>query len=346
MLSCHALRFKILHRSVILDVDSGIDDIIAIMVALRSRNIQVIGISTVKGNVDPHIGTANVMKVLEIEKRLDIPVFKGADTSLNNRSLPPSIRKERRANHGVRGLGKLILNDEEMHELWNRITPDEIKRTNYYSDFFEFITRKYPDDDISIVATGPLTNIANMVKKGAHLLHKIKEISIMGGSYHIITKKLFGESLRPAEFNFYSDPEAAKIVLNFKNQFILKLIGINITQDSMCSLNKDFISSILATSDLHENRSELLNFLSSLLYFKLELNSILHLHDVLAVLMLDEPSLFRFIKGDVEVLTAEGNERGLSIFRENIKGHTLVASHVNGSKFRHLLRERLAIHRI
>jgi inosine-uridine nucleoside N-ribohydrolase len=340
MLSGHALWFKILQR-VILDVDSGIDDIIAIIVALRARNIQVIGISTVKGNVDAHIGTSNVVRVLEIERRLDIPVFKGSDVSLNIRPLPSRIRKERRANHGVRGLGKIILNDEKMHELWNRITPDEIKRTNHYSDFLEFIIRKYPDEDISIVATGPLTNIANLVKKGGHLLHRIKEISIMGGSYHMATSKLISESLGPAEFNFFFDPEAARIVLNFKNCFTRKLIGLNLTQDSMCSLTKNFVNKIFATSNLPDNMSESLNFLSSLLNFKVKQNSILHLHDVLAVFILEEPSLFRFIKGDVEVLTAEGNERGLSLFRKNIKGNASVASHVNGSKFRYLLQERL-----
>lgn len=346
MLPGHVLWFESLHRGVIIDVDSGIDDIVAIIVALRSTNIRVIGISTVNGNVDPHVGTSNVMKVLEIEKRLDIPVFKGADVSLNIRSLPFSVRNERRANHGIRGLGKIILDDEKMHELWNRITPDEIKRTNSYPDFLEFIARRYPGDDISIVATGPLTNIANIVKKGGLLLHKIKEISIMGGSYHITTDNMIGESQRLAEFNFYSDPEAAKIVLNVKNQFVLKLIGLNITQGSMCSLNKDFVNNIFATKDLHANISESLNFLSCLLDFKLKQNTILHLHDVLAIFMLEQPSLFRFIKGDVDVLTAEGNERGLSIFRKNIKGNALVASHVNGSKFRHLLQERLRISRI
>ena len=330
-----------MERKVVLDVDSGIDDMLAIIVALRSQDIQVVGISTVKGNVDTYIGTANVVRVLEIERRLDIPVFKGSDMPLNIHPFSCIIRKERRAIHGVRGLGPIILNYENMHKLWNRITPNEIKRTNYYSDFLEYITRKYPDDDISIVATGPLTNIANLIKKGGHLLHRIKEISIMGGSYHMVTNNLIDDSPGPAEFNFYFDPEAAKIVLNFKNCFILKLIGLNVTQNFTCSLNKNFVNKIFTTSNLPINMSESANFLSALLEFKLKQNRIIHVHDVLALYMFEDPSAFRFIKGDVDVLTVEGKERGVSLFRRNNKGNTLVASHVNGSKFRNLIHERL-----
>ncbi len=68
-------RIEDLLRRVILDVDSGIDDVIAILVALRSSNICVVGISTVNGNVNPNIGMSNVLKALEIENRLNIPVF-------------------------------------------------------------------------------------------------------------------------------------------------------------------------------------------------------------------------------------------------------------------------------
>jgi len=59
----------------------------------------------------------------------------------------------REVSHGRRGLGNLVLDDKKMNELWNRITPDALKGTHNYSDFIEFILQKYPDDNISIIAT-------------------------------------------------------------------------------------------------------------------------------------------------------------------------------------------------
>ena len=335
-----------LSRRVILDVDSGIDDVIAILVALRSRNICVVGISTVNGNVDPNIGVSNVLKVLEIENRLSIPVFHGAGMSLMNRTLSSNMKIGREVSHGKRGLGNLLLDDKKMNELWNRITPDEIKGTHTYSDFIKFILQKYPHDSISIIATGPLTNIATMVMEQSATRHRIKEISIMGGSYCLKTKKRIGEIERPTEFNFYCDPEAAKIVLNAENQFKIRIVGLNLTQDLKCSLSKDIVNRICTTNGLGKSHSEASKFLSSLLEYKVERNAILYLHDVLAVFMLEVPSLFRFVRGEVDVLTAEGIERGLSIFNKDPTGHLLVAFYVDGPKFRHLLRNRLRCVRI
>lgn len=333
-------RIEDLPRRVILDVDSGIDDVIAILVALRSSNICVVGISTVNGNVNPNVGMSNVLKTLEIENRLNIPVFQGARRSLRNRSQSSRMKIGREGSHGRRGLGNLVLDDKKMNELWNRITPDTLKRTHNYSDFVEFILQKYPDDNISIIATGPLTNIATMVmKESESQQRRIKEISIMGGLYRE-TGKPTGDIERSVEFNFYSDPEAAKIVLNAKHRFMIRIVGLDLTQNPKCSINKDLVKRICSTNGHGRSPSEASKFLSSLLDYKLERNTVLYLHDVLAVFMLEEPSLFRFVKGEVEILTAEGSERGLSIFKKD-SGRVSLAFYVNGSKFRRLLLNRL-----
>ena len=333
-------RIEDLLRRVILDVDSGIDDVIAILVALRSSNICVVGISTVNGNVNPNIGMSNVLKALEIENRLDIPVFQGARRSLRNRSQSSKMKIGREVSHGRRGLGNLVLDDKKMNELWNRITPDALKGTHNYSDFIEFILQKYPDDNISIIATGPLTNIATMVMKESESQQRIKEISIMGGLYRE-TGKPTGDIERSVEFNFYSDPEAAKIVLNAKHRYMIRIAGLNLTQNPKCSINKDLVKRICSTNGHGRSPSEASKFLSSLLDYKLERNTGLYLHDVLAVFMLEEPSLFRFVKGEVEILTNEGSKRGLSVFKKDSAGQVLVAFCVNGSRFRHLLQSRL-----
>ncbi|MGA9845698.1 MAG: hypothetical protein WBQ25_25640, partial [Nitrososphaeraceae archaeon] len=92
----------------------------------------------------------------------------------------------------------------------------------------------------------------------------------------------------------------------------------------------------------NKSRLEASNFLVSLLNYKLEQNTAVHLHDVLAVFMLEKPSLFRFTKGMVDVITLEGSARGQCIFNEDtISGHVLVAISVSGSRFKSLLRRRL-----
>ena len=326
---------------VILDVDSGIDDIFAILVALRSRNISVVGISTVNGNVKPSIGALNVLKVLEIEDRLDIPVFQGAERSLKNRSISSNVKRRRDVSHGKYGLGDLHIDFKRMKDLWVRFTPDELKGTHSYSDFVEFILRSYPYDDISIIATGPLTNIATLLMNKHSFQSRIKEISIMGGSFGFEDRKT-GYVMRSAEFNFYCDPDGAKVVLNAKMRALIRIVGLNVGLSYECSISKDFVKSISSYNGRDISRIRASNFLASLLDYKFEQNTVVHLHDVLAVFMLEKPSLFRFTKGTVDVITLEGRARGQSIFNEDaFSEHVLVAVFVSGSRFKSLLQKRL-----
>lgn len=323
-------------------MDSGIDDIIAILVALRSRDVSVVGISTVHGNVNPSVGILNVLKVLKLESRLNIPVFEGANVSLKNRPLPSNIKRGRAVSHGRHGLGNIVIDYEMMNDLWKRITPDDLKKTRVYSDFIGFILRRHPHDNISIIATGPLTNIASLIIKNDIALERVNEISIMGGSYSVETGKAGGCIAGPAEFNFYSDPEAAEEVLNSRRVSTMKIIGLNLSQSHECSINPDTVNRICTYNDLDMPRSESSKFLASLLNYKLKQNALVYLHDVLAVFMLEEPSIFRFAKGNVEVLTTEGYELGVSVFnKDEIKGHVSLAFDINRSKFLDLLQKRL-----
>jgi purine nucleosidase len=90
-----------------LDVDPGIDDAIAIMTALRSYEIELIGIATVYGNVTPQVGIMNTLKVLESMNRMDIPVILGAQRPLMKDPLPSTIKKRKEIIHGKSGLGNL-----------------------------------------------------------------------------------------------------------------------------------------------------------------------------------------------------------------------------------------------
>ena len=109
-----------------------------------------------------------------------------------------------------------------------------------------------------------------------------------------------------------------------------------------CSISKDLVDSICSDSCRDNSRLEASNFLVSLLNYKFEQNTVVHLHDVLAVFMLEKPSLFRFTKGMVDVITLEGSARGQCIFNEDTSsGRVLVAVFVSGSRLKSLLVNRL-----
>ena len=88
-------------RKVILDVDPGIDDAIAVITALKSNDIDVAGITTVYGNVTPWIGMLNALRVLKSMKRMDIPVIPGAERPLKKGLLSRKIKEEKKRSHGV-----------------------------------------------------------------------------------------------------------------------------------------------------------------------------------------------------------------------------------------------------
>jgi purine nucleosidase len=199
---------------VILDVDPGIDDAIAIITALRSSKIELIGISTVYGNVTPQVGVLNTLKVLESMNQVDIPVILGAQRPLIKDLLPSTIIKRKEINHGKYGLGNLHFINESPEK---RISNGKMPSTNIsYKNFLEFvdqIIKHYGDGAISIISTGPLTNIAQAISYRPELIPKINQLSIMGGAYGL-GSNIRGNITRHAEFNFYCDPEAARVVLN------------------------------------------------------------------------------------------------------------------------------------
>ena len=111
---------------------------------------------------------------------------------------------------------------------------------------------------------------------------------------------------------------------------MIRIVGLDVGLSCECSISKDLVNSICSDSCPNKSRLEASNFLVSLLNYKLEQNTAVHLHDVLAVFMLEKPSLFRFTKGMVDVITLEGSARGQCIFNEDtISGHVLVAVFVS-----------------
>ncbi|GMM45757.1 trifunctional uridine nucleosidase/nicotinamide riboside hydrolase/nicotinic acid riboside hydrolase [Pichia kluyveri] len=175
-----------------LDCDPGQDDAVAIIVATYSPYFNLLGISTVHGNVSLKYTTSNTLRLLTALNKTDILVFPGETVPLNN-------YKEVNASyvHGETGLnGSNLL-------LASRMTPKDNK------DFFSYLAKQIETYEglINIIATGPLTNMAVFFKEYPHLKSKIKFLSIMGGGF---TKFNVNNN---AEFNYYCDPFAAKIII-------------------------------------------------------------------------------------------------------------------------------------
>ena len=150
---------------------------------------------------------------------MDIPVVVGAKRPLKKGLVPSRIRKRREISHGKWGLGGLHVNspiiDESFNKrIGNKMNYHDMLSTNVnnknFVGFIDEIINYYRDHEISIVATGPLTNIAQAIRYRPEFIRKIGQLSIMGGAYGL-AGNINGNTTGYAEFNFYCDPEAARV---------------------------------------------------------------------------------------------------------------------------------------
>jgi purine nucleosidase len=336
-----------LSRKVILDADPGIDDAIAIVTALGSDEIEVVGIATVYGNVLPRIGVLNTLKVLKSMDRMDIPVIPGADRPIKKNLLSSKVNRRKERSHGKWGLGSLHVTPSTINEsLKKKISSkkdkllEDIKNKNYL-EFIDEIIDHYSDSDLSVIATGPLTNIAKAVSYRPEFARKVGQLLIMGGAYSL-GSHINGNITNYAEFNFYCDPEAAKLVFASPNlNPKIKVVGLDVTQHPNCGLDRKFVDKVRHRINVGE--SSLSKLILSLLDFKLIHNTIFHLHDVLAVLLCERPSYFTFKTGNIDI-TLSGKLRGHSEFIDDGIGNVQVANVVDEHQFKKFLYNRLISH--
>jgi inosine-uridine nucleoside N-ribohydrolase len=327
-----------------LDVDPGIDDAIAIMTALRSYEIELIGIATVYGNVTPQVGIMNTLKVLESMNRMDIPVILGAQRPLMKDPLPSTIKKRKEIIHGKSGLGNLysspyLINEALKKRIIKGNMPSNITNHKNFIEFVNEINKHYRDGDISIIATGPLTNIAQAILYRPEFITKISQLSIMGGAYRL-GSNITGNITKYAEFNFYCDPEAARVVLSCPSlNSKIKVVGLDVTQQPSCELNREFVNKVRQKLSIEKPSS--MELILSLLDFKLSHYTVFHLHDVLAVLLHEKPSYFSFRRGNIEIILG-GKLRGHTEFIDDrTSGNIQVTTAVKDHEFTNFLYSRL-----
>jgi purine nucleosidase len=178
-------------RKIIIDTDPGQDDAVAILLALASpEDMELLGITTVAGNVPLDLTTRNARIICELAGRPDVAIYPGCDAPLVRRLVTAEHV------HGKTGLDGPVLPDPTMPV-----------RDTHAVDFIIDTLRAAPAGAITLCALGPLTNIARALQRAPEIAGKIEQIVLMGGAYFEV-----GNITPTAEFNIYVDPHAAEAV--------------------------------------------------------------------------------------------------------------------------------------
>lgn len=222
-------------RKVIIDCDPGIDDALALMLAIKSEELEILGITVCSGNVPAKMGAKNAIKVLEICERTDIPVYIGEEL--------PLVRELVTAQdtHGEDGLGENNYSDVE------GVEPKE--------GGVQFIVDTLKNkENVSIIALAPLTNIAKALQVDKEAFANIDEFVTMGGNF-----KSNGNCSPVAEFNYWVDPHAADYV--YKNMPVkVQMIGLDVTREIVLTPNRLELMSRLGNEKMYKFIKEIARF--------------------------------------------------------------------------------------
>jgi purine nucleosidase len=191
-------------KKIIIDTDPGQDDAVAILLALASPELEILGITTVAGNVPLNLTTKNALIITEIAGREDINVYAGCDSPLSR----PLITAENV--HGATGLDGPEL-----------INPTKKVKEDHAVDFIIKTLRDHTPNTVTLCPLGPLTNIATAFKKAPDIISKVKQVVLMGGAYFEV-----GNVTPTAEFNIFVDPEAASYVFNLGLDLVIMPLDV------------------------------------------------------------------------------------------------------------------------
>jgi inosine-uridine nucleoside N-ribohydrolase len=281
---------------VILDCDTGSDDAVAIMLAILSDKVDLLGVCTVAGNKEINFTTDNTLRVIDL-LGADVPVFRGCSGSMVTKLVPG-----RRGNYsGMTGVttenvdanGNVI----QYHSDCLPIDPPTSKERPEHAVFWLIDTLMKSSGDIVIVPTGPLTNLAMALRIEPRIADKIAEVVFMGGGFKVFN------STSCSEFNIWADPEAAQIVLSsgIKKITMVPLDAThraNFSRSDADELRAHGTTLCNAVADLLEER-----ILAYDAYQPQDELGTAPLHDALALAYVFEPEVLkdvRFMRVDVD----------------------------------------------
>jgi len=305
-------------KKVMIDCDVGVDDALALILAFRSSELTVKAVTGVNGNVPLNQVFENIRKVLSLIRPQQKPLIaRGADQPLKGKSVyAHSV-------HGKDGLGGARIERKEGEEWWQ----------TYSGRADELITKmaRQSPNELTLIATGPLTNLALGIQKDLEGMRKLKEVAIMGGA--VRTK---GNITPYAEFNIFVDPLAAKMV--FESGLPITLVALDVTHQ--VSLTPRVIEERL--KPIHNPFSQ---FVIEAIGYDLTAHRFLrgseqiYLHDPLAVGVVINPDLVRKERLSVDVETEEEHYGHISEVKDGLEIE--VCLEVNSKKFLDLFLSRL-----
>lgn len=332
-------------QKVILDMDTGVDDALAIILAMNSPELEVLGITAVSGNISAEQSARNTAAVLSvIRKQISTrypELFPIAFGKLPETALPDASDV-----HGPDGLGGVC----------NEYLDKSIKTRPDSLELFKEIVQKNSAGTITLVTTGPLTNAAYWIDKAPETVKRLRGIVSMGGVFF-----QSGNRSQAAEFNIHANPSAARKVVEFcrkpvstshyawQEMLPLTFVGLDVTHQ--VRFRKDVLEDALRSS--HENSTlrfikEFTNYYMDFYYRNEGLDGC-YLHDPLAIGYVIDPSLCQVEQYHVEVEDKGEFTSGMTvadyrptrIFKDKMKEVTWVCYKVDSEKFEQLFKERV-----
>ena len=275
-------------KKVLIDCDVGVDDALALILAFHSPELEVKAVTGVNGNVPLEQVFENIQKVLSLIQSKNKPfIAKGADQPLKGKTIyAHSV-------HGKDGLGGAKIGLKKNEGWWEF-------HQGYADNLITKMARRYPDE-MTLIAIGPLTNLALAIQRDSEGMRKLKEIAIMGGA--VRTK---GNLTPYAEFNIFSDPLAAQIVL--KSGLAITLVPLDVTHQ--VSLTPQLMEEKVKpfNNSISKFVIEATGYNSATCQFRNK--ELIHLHDPLAVGVVIDPTLVGKEKLSIDVETQEGEHYG------------------------------------
>jgi purine nucleosidase len=306
------------HR-IIIDTDPGQDDAIAILLALASPEIEVLGLTTVAGNVPLPLTTRNALRILELAGRSDVPVHAGAEHPLVR---DPVTAEEV---HGQSGLDGPDLPE-----------PRIAARDAHAVDYLVEVLRTEPEGSVTLCALGPMTNLALAFARCPEIPRRVRQVVAMGGG------RFEGGNITPvAEFNVYADPHAAQAVL--KSGVPVVLHPLDVTHRALTSLPRIEAFHALGTRAGHAV-AEMLRFAQ---VYDMERYGAEGgpLHDPNVIAWLLQPELYAGREVNVEVETGSELTMGQTVIdwwrATDRPANALVIREVDDAGFFQLLVERI-----
>ncbi|MBM7643884.1 purine nucleosidase [Scopulibacillus daqui] len=295
-------------KNIILDVDTGIDDALAIAYAANSPELNILGITTTFGNTSVPGATRNTLDLLQVLGADDIPVFPGAEKTFAGHE--PADRAT--WIHGENGIGEAVLP-----------AADKQAGDMPAHDFIISAVHEHPND-MSILTTANLGNLARAIEKDPEIVQLVTDVIVMGGAVTVP-----GNITPYAEANIYHDAEAAQFV--FQSGIPMTLVGLDVTLKTL--LKRSVID------EWKEKDTLLSRSLAHMCGFYMDAyakeNPKLNgcpLHDPLTVGAAINPGFVKTKPMAVHVKT-ESKEKGQTIGEETENGHIKVCLDVDSGRF-------------